>query len=367
MSKLVKPKTGIMMLNLGGPATLSDVGPFLLRLFSDREIIQLPLQKYSAPWIAKRRTPKVTKLYSEIGGGSPILKWTEKQGAKMVAILDEKSPETAPHKFYVGFRYANPLTEDALLKMKEDGVERAVAFSQYPQYSCTTTGSSLNELWRQLEKLDLTSQFKWSIIDRWFEHDGFTQAIAKKVRKELDKVPERHRDKAVIMFSAHSLPMRVINRGDAYPHEIAVSMHKVMKHLNVKNPFLLSYQSQVGPLPWQGPSTPEMIKRIAKIKSNDPHHENHIVIVPIAFTSDHIETLSEIDIEFAHVAKESGIHGFYRSESLNDSDDITSAMADIVMDHFKVGQLHSHHYPYRCPGCINPDLCRSIRNPASNS
>src|SRR3954470_11608980 len=116
-----KPGTGIVMLNLGGPATLDDVQPFLLELFADREIIQLPFQRWLGPFIARRRTPKVRGLYAAIGGGSPILRYTEAQGRGMVARLDRLSPETAPHRFYVAFRYARPKSEDALRAMKADG------------------------------------------------------------------------------------------------------------------------------------------------------------------------------------------------------------------------------------------------------
>src|SRR6476660_2762551 len=128
-----KPKTGSVMLNLGGPLPLDDVEPFLLELFADREIIQLPLQRWLGPLIARRRTPKVRGLYAAIGGGSPILRYTEAQGRGMVARLDRLSPETAPHRFYIAFRYTRPSSDDALRMMQADGVERAVAFTQYPQ------------------------------------------------------------------------------------------------------------------------------------------------------------------------------------------------------------------------------------------
>ncbi|TMS08268.1 Ferrochelatase, mitochondrial [Larimichthys crocea] len=136
-----KPKTGILMLNMGGPEKLEDVHDFLLRLFMDTDLMKLPVQNKLGPFIAKRRTPKIQEQYSKIGGGSPIKHWTSMQGEGMVKLLDEMSPETAPHKFYIGFRYVHPLTEDAIEEMEKDGVERAVAFTQYPQYSCSTTAS----------------------------------------------------------------------------------------------------------------------------------------------------------------------------------------------------------------------------------
>jgi len=123
------------MLNLGGPQTLNDVGPFLERMFLDRELIPLPMQDTLGRFIAKRRTPKVQVKYAEIGGGSPIYKWTQAQGEGMVALLDALSPNTAPHRFYIAFRYANPITETTLRQMQADGVTRAIAFTQYPQWS----------------------------------------------------------------------------------------------------------------------------------------------------------------------------------------------------------------------------------------
>lgn len=129
-----KAKTGILMLNMGGPGKADEVQDFLTRLFLDRDIIKLPMQNRLGPLIAKRRTPSIIEKYNEIGGGSPIYKWTQTQGDRMCQLLDAKSPETGPHKAYVGFRYAHPLTEDALEEMEKDGIERVVAFSQYPQY-----------------------------------------------------------------------------------------------------------------------------------------------------------------------------------------------------------------------------------------
>ena len=140
----------------------------------DGDLIPLPFQRVLAPLIAKRRTPKIEKQYAEIGGGSPILRYTEYQGAGMCALLDELRPETAPHRAYVAFRYANPLTQETARRMKADGVKRAVAFTQYPQYSCSTTGSSLNELFRK-GRAGETGDIEWSVIDRWGTHSGFIE------------------------------------------------------------------------------------------------------------------------------------------------------------------------------------------------
>lgn len=350
-----RPPTAVVMLNLGGPATLDDVEPFLLKLFADREIIPLPFQGILGPWIAKRRAPKVRERYTEIGGGSPILYWTRLQGAGMVRLLDQLSPETAPHKFYPAFRYASSFSEDALLEMKADGVKRAVAFTQYPQYSCATTGSSINELWRAVRKLGLDQEFRWSVIDRWHTHPGFVAEVAKSIKEGLALFTESERNDVILLFSAHSLPLKVVNRGDSYPQEVGASVHAVMQSLNFSHEYLLCYQSSVGPVEWLGPSTEFVLRRLGAQK-----HRN-VLVVPIAFTSDHIETLHEIDIEFKELAEKAGITNFKRARSLNGSPGFQQALAEIVSSHLKSGELCSSQYALRCPGCTNPE-CKAILN-----
>jgi ferrochelatase len=351
-----RPKTGIVMLNLGGPATLDDVQPFLLELFADREIIQLPFQRWLGPLIARRRTPKVRGLYANIGGGSPILRYTEAQGRGMVARLDRLSPGTAPHKFYVAFRYTRPTSDEALRAMHADGVGRAVAFTQYPQFSCSTTGSSLNELWRAADRTGLQDAFRWSIIDRWPVHPGFIGAMTETVREGLDRFSPAERDQVLILFSAHSLPLDVIDRGDAYPQEVGASVQRVVESLGVPNPYLLAYQSDVGPVRWLGPSTEQVIRRVGA------RGQKRLLVVPIAFTSDHIETLSELDREYGEVAHQVGISHFERAPALNDRPGFLDGLAEIVRDHLQSGAPHSTQYPMRCAGCTNPQ-CRNILKP----
>lgn len=350
--------TGIVLMNLGGPKDLDEVGPFLLKLFEDREIIQLPFQRWLGPFIAKRRTPKVKKLYEGIGGGSPILDWTEIQGRGMVERLDRLSPATAPHKFYVAFRYVPPFSEDALAEMKADGIKRAIAFTQYQHFSCATTGSSLNELWRAAGRLGLAGEFHWSVIDRWPTHPGFVRAMAKTVRDGLEQFAEEDRDEALLLFSAHSLPLSIIDRGDPYPQEVGASVQKVLEEGGFRNHFILSYQSEVGPVRWLGPSTERVIKDLGA------KGRKKVLVVGIAFTSDHIETLSEIDIEYGHLARSVGITEFKRAPAFNGDPLFQDALAEIVMDHLQTGEACSSQYGLRCPGCINPE-CRNILNPVS--
>lgn len=367
-----KKGTAVVMLNMGGPATVPEVGPFLDRLFSDGEIIQLgPLQKWLGPLISKRRTPKIEEQYRRIGG-SPIRQWTQKQGEMMVQRLDKMSPQTAPHRFYICFRYADPLTADALQQMKDDGVERAVAFSQYPQFSCTTTGSSLNHLWRELTRMQLDRTFQWSVLDRWYEHPKFIEAVVKRIGMGLDQFAPEDRSKVLIVFSAHSLPMRVVAKGDAYPQEVGATVARVMERMRTQqqqsssssssssqqptNRYMLAWQSQVGPLPWLSPQTGEVLEGLGK------QGHKHVLVVPIAFTSDHVETLFEIDVEYKHTAEKAGITHFHRSPSLNDEPLIADAMAQLVSDHLARGEVCTPQYAFNCAGCTNP-ICRSICNP----
>jgi protoporphyrin/coproporphyrin ferrochelatase len=357
-AEIGKPKTGIVMLNLGGPATLDDVEPFLLELFADKEIIQLPFQRWLGPFIARRRTPRVRGLYAAIGGGSPILRYTEAQGRGMVARLNRLSPETAPHRFYIAFRYTHPSSDDALRMMLADGVGRAVAFTQYPQFSCSTTGSSLNELWRAASRTGLQDAFEWSILDRWPVHPGFIEAMTETVRDGLDQFTPGDREKVLILFSAHSLPLDVIDRGDSYPQEVGASVQGVVERLGASNPYMLAYQSDVGPVRWLGPRTEQVLRRLGA------RGQKHVLVVPIAFTSDHIETLSELDREYGEVAHEAGITHYRRAPALNDRPRFLDALAEIVCDHLRSGAVHSSQYPMRCAGCTNPQ-CRNILNPVA--
>ena len=354
----------MVFMNMGGPATTDEVGGFLSRLFADGDLIPLgPLQNYLGPLISARRTPKIKKQYAGIGGGSPIRKWSEYQAAEMCKILDKTNPETAPHKPYVAFRYANPLTEEMYNKLLEDGFGkgrggRAVAFTQYPQYSCSTTGSSLNELWKWRQRLESPTRnmniqanevdgpIKWSVIDRWPTHPGLVEAFAENITKTLETYPEEVRDSVVLLYSAHSLPMSVVNRGDPYPAEVAATVWAVQQRLGHRNPYRLCWQSQVGPSAWLGAQTSDTVKNFVQKGQKD------LVLIPIAFTSDHIETLFEIDQEVIHEADQLGAEGrTRRAESLNGSPTFINALADLARTHLNSGEVCSKQMGLRCPGC----------------
>ena len=275
----------------------------------------------------------------------------------MCKILDRVSPETAPHKPYVAFRYADPLTEETYTRLLDDGFGRgkggrAVAFTQYPQYSCSTTGSSLNELWKwrtrlegkSPEGLDAVGAIQWSVIDRWPVHPGLVEAFATNIEKQLATYPEEKRKDVVLLFSAHSLPMSVVNRGDTYPAEVAATVYAVMQRLGFSNSYRLCWQSQVGPSAWLGAQTSDTVQEYVKKGKTD------LILVPIAFTSDHIETLFELDQEVMH---EAGSPGVKRAESLNGNPIFIQALADVALQHLKSGEICSTQLGLRCQGCVS--------------
>ncbi|KAL8700601.1 MAG: hypothetical protein Q9201_005365 [Fulgogasparrea decipioides] len=345
--------TAMVFMNMGGPSSLPEVGPFLSRLFADADLIPLGrLQSYLGPLISRRRTPKIQDQYAAIGGGSPIRKWSEYQSTEMCKLLDIKCPESAPHKPYVAFRYADPLTEEMYQRLLDDGFGksgRAVAFTQYPQYSCSTTGSSLNELWKWRKRLEGKDPegggIKWSVIDRWPVHPGLVEAFAQNIEEQLATYPADVRKDVILLFSAHSLPMSVVNRGDTYPAEVSATVYAVMQRLSFSNPYRLCWQSQVGPSAWLGAQTQDTVMSYVKKGHKD------LVLIPIAFTSDHIETLYELDQEVIHEAQKEGGTGVKRAESLNGSQVFIEALADIAKTHIRSGETCSRQMGIRCQGC----------------
>ena len=282
----------------------------------------------------------------------------------MCRILDQISPQTAPHKPYVAFRYANPLTEDMYAQLLKDGFGggkggRAVAFTQYPQYSCSTTGSSLNELWKWRTRLegkgsntDPSGSITWSVIDRWPVHPGLVEAFAQNIEAQLATYTPETRKDVVLLFSAHSLPMSVVNRGDTYPAEVAATVYAVMQRLKFSNPYRLCWQSQVGPSAWLGAQTSDTVQEYVKKGQTD------LILIPIAFTSDHIETLYELDQEVIH---EAGHPGVKRAESLNGNRVFIEALADIAFKHLHSGVSCSRQMGLRCQGCKSERCLESKR------
>ncbi|PVV02770.1 hypothetical protein BB560_002762 [Smittium megazygosporum] len=347
------------MLNMGGPRNASEVNSYLKGIFLDRDIMRLPFQDTLGNFIANKRTSKVQHEYELIGGGSPLEKFSLIQGQKLVENLDSISPETGPHKAYLGFRYNEPTTKTAIQQIIKDDVKNVIAFSQYPQYSCSTSGSSFNDLYKLQKQLDPKQSIKWSFIDRWGTDPLFVKYYSDAIQKSLGKLDPSVRDSVPILFSAHSVPLYVVLKGDSYANEVGASVGCVMRELRdrgVVNPYKLIWQSQVGPLKWLGPATDEVIKKYGK-----EGVYKDLVVVPIAFTSDHIETLYELGIEYRDLANSVGIKNFVVVEPPNGNETFTNCITNIVHKQMQNSKRMNYQILSRCFDC-DSEQCGITKN-----
>ncbi|TYO98999.1 ferrochelatase [Geothermobacter ehrlichii] len=317
-------RLGLVLLNMGGPDSLEAVEPFLYNLFSDRELIRLPggalLQKPFARLISRFRARHVRQLYDDIGGASPLREWTERQAAGIAARLGE---QVRP---FVAMRYWHPFADEALERMKTEGIDRAVVLSMYPHYTGATTGSSINDFRRRAAVVH--PQLEYSLIEQWYDWPGYLDALAARVTAGLEQFHELLRDQVRILFSAHALPQKFIDRGDPYLRHVTATVEGVMQRVGHPH-WTIAFQSRSGPVRWMEPDTVEVIRDYGR------QGVESLLVVPISFVSDHIETLHEIDIQYRNLAFEHGIRHFHRAPSLNDGDDFLQAMAGLVRRHLE--------------------------------
>jgi len=310
--------TGVILLNLGGPDSLQAVRPFLYNLFSDREIIRLgpaPMQKPLAWLISTLRSPKTEKMYSQIGGKSPILDITRAQAMALEEALNKKSNSPHSFKVYIGMRYWRPFTEEVVAQMSRDGIKKVIGLSLYPQYSVTTSGSSISEFRKAASRYGM----EIIIVDSWHNHPLYIEALVDVIKRGLASF-ERESNPH-ILFSAHSLPQKIIDQGDPYVDQTVETIREIEKLLPIT--WHLSYQSKSGPVKWLEPSTEDKLEELAHAGIKN------VLVVPISFVSDHIETLYEIDILYKDLAGKLGIN-LKRTESLNDHPKFIAALQDIV-------------------------------------
>lgn len=318
---------GVLLLNLGGPDKIEDVRPFLYNLFSDPEIIRLPLtglQKPLAWLISNLRAKKSQQNYLEIGGGSPLRRITEEQARALASSLTKVGQEIGQDiKVYVGMRYWHPYTEEAIARIKADKISKLVILPLYPQFSISTSGSSfrvLEDLWaedKSLEKIDYT------LIPSWYKNIKYLEAMADLIATELEQFSNP--EQVHIFFSAHGVPQSYVDEaGDPYQQEIEECTSLIMETLNRSNNYTLAYQSRVGPVEWLKPYTEEALKELGKQGVKD------LLVVPISFVSEHIETLQEIDIEYREIAEEVGITNFVRVPALNTNTKFIEALSMLV-------------------------------------
>eukprot|EP00814_Leptocylindrus_danicus_P003677 CAMPEP_0116015328 /NCGR_PEP_ID=MMETSP0321-20121206/6780_1 /TAXON_ID=163516 /ORGANISM="Leptocylindrus danicus var. danicus, Strain B650" /LENGTH=485 /DNA_ID=CAMNT_0003485095 /DNA_START=27 /DNA_END=1485 /DNA_ORIENTATION=+ len=319
-------KVGVLLLNLGGPETGDDVEGFLYNLFADPDIIRLPaplspLQSILAYGISKSRSPKSRAAYESIGGGSPILKYSNAQARLIEETLHRKYDLKA--KCYVGMRYWHPFTEDALEEIVKDEINALVIVPLYPQFSISTSGSSL----RVLQEEFVSKRVNINLNTRSLRAGSIGRATSPAwPNSSIGNLNVLQEDKHVL-FSAHGVPKSYIDAGDPYQEQIQKCVDAIGEQLPLENDRIhLSYQSRVGPIEWLRPYTDDVLPDLGQkgIKN--------LVVVPISFVSEHIETLEEIDIEYRELAEENGISNWRRCPALNTDEGFIEDMADLVMD-----------------------------------
>ncbi|KAI8469308.1 MAG: ferrochelatase-domain-containing protein [Monoraphidium minutum] len=324
-------KAGVLLLNLGGPDTLDDVRPFLFNLFSDEAIIRLPpplrfLQPVIAYIIAALRAPKSAEGYAAIGGGSPLRAVTEEQADHLRRALRRKG--LAGAEVYVGMRYWQPSAEEALQQAVADGVTRLVVLPLYPQYSISTTGSSLDQVSRLLADRPALAGLETAVIPSWYARPGYVSAMAGLIEEQLDEFDDPGQVR--VFFSAHGVPRSYVEEaGDPYREQMEECISLITAELSRRgrpNPHTLAYQSRVGPVEWLRPYTDDAIRELGRGGCDS------LLAVPVSFVSDHIETLEEMDMEYRELALESGVRQWRRVPALGTDPAFIDDLAEAVLE-----------------------------------
>nr|WP_244457734.1 ferrochelatase [Roseomonas fluvialis] len=321
---MTKRRVAIVLFNLGGPDRSESVRPFLVNLFTDPAILRVP--GFIRPWlgrlIAWRRTKPAMENYAVLGGKSPLLELTEEQGRALDAAMAH-DPDIEVRSF-VAMRYWHPMSDEAAHAVKDWAPDEVLLFPLYPQFSTTTTGSSIAAWDEACRKAGLS--VPTTTLCCWHSDGGFAAATARLVQDSFEKArAELPADvKLRILFSAHGLPESIVNAGDPYQWQVEQTVASVVKHLDIPDmDHIVCYQSRVTPQKWIGPSTEDEIERAAEEKVA-------ILICPIAFVSEHSETLVELDVEYREEADHLGIPGYFRVPAQNSDPAFIAALADLA-------------------------------------
>ena len=339
-------KKAIILFNLGGPDKLENVEPFLFNLFNDPAILNLPtfLRYPLAKLISNRRAPVAKKIYAELGGSSPILKLTREQSDALEIKLNQTQKEDE-YKCFIIMRCWNPRAKDVIKDVQLYGPDEVVLMPLYPQYSAATSGSSIKE-WKDVCRKN-NYHVKTSTICCYPTDQNFINAHTKEIIKKIKDLKNFK-----LIFSAHGLPEKNIKKGDPYQWQVEQSVKKIVESLNDENlDWILSYQSRVGPLKWIGPSTETIIIENSKIGK-------HIVLVPIAFVSEHSETLVELDIEYKEIADANGCKNYTRVPALGINEDFIKAMSELIIKKNEY-KINEDLYPpkIQCPSNFKKCPC----------
>ena len=308
-------KTAVLLMNLGGPRSLEEVEPYLYQLFSDPLVVSAPfgpLRPLLARLISHFRAPSSAEKYTLIGGRSPLVEGTEAQARALAAALG------TDFTVHLAMRYGHPSTAEGVAEALAAGAERGVALPLYPQFANATTTSSLRELRRRWPRdrplLEVCS---------YCDHPGWLEACAATVREALGRVRPEHRERTLVVFSAHGIPLGQVRRGDPYPGEVETSARGVAQRCGLADgQWRVTYQSKVGPAKWLGPDTVAFLAANARDRA--------VVTVPIAFVSEHLETLYDLDLLAAEASRRGGALEYHRAAAVGHRADFVAALADVV-------------------------------------
>ena len=339
-------KKAVILFNLGGPDKLESVEPFLFNLFNDPAIISIPtIFRYPlAKFISKRRAPIAKNIYKEIGNKSPILELTQEQGQKLEKNLLEKGD----YRCFVVMRCWHPRAVDVIKKVREYNPEEIILLPLYPQFSASTSGSSITE-WKHLCEKE-RYKIKTKIVCCYPTEKNFIESHANLIKKTIKNLENNN---FKLLFSAHGLPENKIKKGYPYQWQVEQTVERIMRKLRDDNlDHIISYQSRVGPLKWIGPSTDEMIIKYSK-------ENKGIVIVPVAFVSEHSETLVELDIEYKKLAEKNGCSFYKRVPALGVEENFIKGLAELVLQTETKNEFFSS---IKCPEKYKKCPCLPIKS-----
>ena len=315
-------RTAVVLFNLGGPDSLAAVRPFLYNLFSDPDIFKFPLgfitQKVFAALISWRRAPEASEGYAALGGKSPLLENTQAQAIALQLALSD----AGEFDVFVCMRYWHPLTREVVADLRAKGYRHVILLPLYPQYSITTTGSSYNEFQRECRRQRYEPTV--TLVQEWYEQPDYLDAIAKTLREEAKRFPDPDPARIEVLFSAHGLPQKIVDAGDPYERHIRATFDAVSARLGWPH-VSLCYQSRVGPLQWLKPYTDDVIREKAAAGCQQ------MLVYPIAFVSDHIETLFELGMTYRDLARKRGVAHYRVAPALNTDPLLIEALKKLVL------------------------------------
>ncbi|MEM7618715.1 MAG: ferrochelatase [Pseudomonadota bacterium] len=337
-----KEKVAVVMLNLGGPDSPNAIRPFLINFFMDKNIIRLPVpfRCLLAVFIANKRTKREAgESYGELGGSSPLLANTQAQAKALQRAL--KTDKNAQFKTFVCMRYWHPMSPQVVREVRDWGADRIVILPLYPQFSTTTTWSSL-QVWNKA-MFEAGYERPTSTICCYPHNQGFIKASAENIKIQYKKAQKDGYKNPRILFSAHGLPESVIRDGDPYQWQCESTAKKIADAMKIKDlDWEICYQSRVGPKKWIGPSTEESLEKAAK-------EDKAVIIYPHAFTQEHVETLVELDIEYKEEAEEMGLHGYYRAQTVGTHSLFIDGLSKLVKQHMNKLKIAAEGGRCICP------------------